>query len=130
MTGLENMVAKLTMDSQRRDAKERPVYLDEFRGKISRFLSHHDSSRQRQITVQPRVPDPATIGFYSNLEEACLAAFRDRSYLEVSFHQHEVIADWRAFGTRRLGLSTWVATMLTPAPCFHFGGRVNATRAA
>ena len=29
--------------------------------------------------------------------------------------------------TLRLGLSTCVATMDTPAPCFHFAGIVNAT---
>lgn len=33
----------------------------------------------------------------------------------------------RAF---RLGLSTWVATMLSPAPCFQVWGRVKATSAA
>ena len=116
------------MNGERGDTEERTVNLDELGGEASVLVHNNDASGKRQVTIEPRVPDSASIGLDAYLEVAELGLLGDWPNLDTKFELSWY--DTRTRGrTRKLGLSMCVATMDSPAPGFHFCGRVNATSA-
>lgn len=119
------------MDGEGGDPEYRAVYLDQLCIEPAVLVGDDYTSSQRQVAIQPRVPDAAAVRLHADLKVAGLGALGNRSHL----YSRTVIGresclrklQERGMLTLKLGLSTCVATMDTPAPCFHFAGMVNAT---
>ena len=58
----------LTVDSQGGDTQDRLVNLDQFGGKITTLIREYDSSSNRKVAIEPRMPDTTTIGFNTYLK--------------------------------------------------------------
>lgn len=120
------------MDSKGGNPQDGAVNLDKL-GLVAPVLGGvDDPASNGQISVEPRVPDTAAIGLHCDLKVPSLLALGDRTDL-MGTGMCELARVRRCMPgvrTRKLGLSTWVPTMLKPVPAFHDLGNVKAIRAA
>ena len=88
------MVKEHTVDGKGRDAKNWFIDLDQLGLEATVLLCNHDTASNREVTVKPRVPDTASVGFHPHLEILLLGAFRDRTNLEgVSERRTHILKD-------------------------------------
>ena len=59
--------SRLAVNGEGRDAEQRSVYLDELGLELAVLLSCDDTTSQREVSVEPCVPDSTTIGLHSDL---------------------------------------------------------------
>ena len=77
-----SMKTSRTVDSQVRDAEDRAFDLDEA-ALVLTVLADDDAACERQITIEPRVPEPAAVSLDADLEVAGLGPLRDRPNAQV-----------------------------------------------
>ena len=71
----------LTVNGQRRDAQERPVNFYEPGRESAILVLQDDPPCQREVTIEPRMPETAAVCLYTNLQVGRLGLLGYRTNL-------------------------------------------------
>lgn len=120
------MVSKLTVNGEVWDPEDWSFDIDKFGCKCSRLVRSDDTSCNGEVTVKPRMPESASITV--TVSEIHGIEHTSSAYVSTPTWRYPAFVFLELGRTRRLGLSTCVATIERPAPGCHLEGRENATR--